>query len=517
MNHHHPIIVASPRHLDPGSRRPYLLQRDDDGFIPAVLAELASSDSRTKLLDSRAHDRDSAQANTLKLYQPTQRRFHLALIEAWCDTPGRPRIDPTRVDAAGLVLRRVRADGTLEGWMKSKGVIRGWMPVDRLGRDQADPKPQVRLALKDTGVAQVDRALRALSAAHDTSVLEEDVTPMFIAPPNVCTLTGQSLYYGVVSTASAERAQAEPDIAELFKGFGPDSAAFRDHLIQPLKGQAWTFPTPPLSGRRFDASWLQALQESPSPSDEQRLLSLLRQVASEFDLFGDAPTARALRDELSRVRLSYARQSQETTTRTVDAVSFLRDAVRVLFEEGAGTVELPLQWPAMDTAARGRLMQAMSSSMLTQFKSVKGRPGRFDDPESRYRIRAFVRLKPEGACPARTVWSDYSEPFVIAPWYEGGSDPIQIALPNLAALKKIKPNVAFSVPQDIQNKLGNPKDMLEGKPGNNGLTVGWICSFSIPVITLCAFIVLNIFLSLFDLFLRWMLFIKICIPYPKAK
>ena len=50
-------------------------------------------------------------------------------------------------------------------------------------------------------------ALRALSAAHDTSVLEEDVTPMFIAPPNVCTLTGQSLYYGVVSTASAERAQ----------------------------------------------------------------------------------------------------------------------------------------------------------------------------------------------------------------------------------------------------------------------------------------------------------------------
>jgi hypothetical protein len=514
---HHSITVAAPRHLDPSSRRPYLLQRDDDGFIPAVLAELADNSSRTKLLDSRARDRDTQQANTLKLYQPIQRRFHIALIEAWCDAPGRPRIDPTRVDAAGLVLRRIRADGTMEGWMKSNGVIRGWMPVNRLGFDQADPKPHVRLALKDTGVAQVDRALRALSAAHEASVLEEDVTPMFIAPPNVCTLTGQSLYYGVVSTASSERAQAEPDIAELFKGFGPESTAFRDHLIQPLKGVAWNFPSPPLSGRRFDASWLQALQESPSPSDEQRLLSLLRQVASEFDLFADTLASRALRDELSRVRLSYERQPHESVARTIDAVSFLRDAVRVLFEEGAGTVELPLQWPAIDHAARGRLFQLMSSSMLAQFKRVRGRPGRFDDSESRYRIRAFVRLKPEGSCPARTVWSEYSEPFVIAPWYEGGSDPIQIALPNLQTLKSIKPNVAFSVPQDVQNKLGNPKDMLDGKPGNNGLTIGWICSFSIPVITLCAFIVLNIFLSLFDIFLRWMLFIKICIPYPKAK
>jgi len=29
--------------------------------------------------------------------------------------------------------------------------------------------------------------------------------------------------------------------------------------------------------------------------------------------------------------------------------------------------------------------------------------------------------------------------------------------------------------------------------------------------------VLNIFLSLFDIFLRWMLFIKICIPIPVKK
>jgi len=515
--HHHPIVVAAPRHLEAGSSRPYLLQREDDGFIPSVLAELASPDGRGKLLGSRAIDRDASRANTLKLYQPMQRRFHLALIEAWCEVPGRPRIDPARVDAAGLVLRRVRANGTLEGWMRANGKVRGWMSVDRLGTDHADPRARVRLALKDTGASGVDRALRALHADADASVLEEDVTPMFVAPPDVCKRSGQSVFYGVIPTASSELAQAEPETAELFKDFGPDSAAFRDHLVQPLKGLAWTFPSPPLSGRRFDASWLEELQSEIIPSDKQRFLLLLRQIASEFDLFGESATSKALRDELSKVRLSYQRGPLETVTRTIDAVSFLRDAVRVLFEEGGGTVELPLQWPALDAGARSRLSRAMSSSMLARFKTLKGKPGRFDDPDARYRIRAFVRLKPENGCPAKTIWSDYSEPFVIAPWYEGAGDPVQIALPNLRALKNLKHGVAFSVPVDIQNKLGNPKGLLEGKPSDSGLTIGWICSFSIPVITLCAFIVLNIFLSLFDLFLRWMLFIKICIPYPKAK
>jgi hypothetical protein len=136
-------------------------------------------------------------------------------------------------------------------------------------------------------------------------------------------------------------------------------------------------------------------------------------------------------------------------------------------------------------------------------------------------IRAFVRLRPEGTCPARTEWSAYSEPFVIAPWYEGaGAPPVQIALPDVTdrnLLRSLKPNVAFELPPALQNLLSSsPKDLLEGKKGSDpGFTIGWICSFSLPIITICAFICLNIFLSLFDLIFRWMFFIKICIPFPK--
>ena len=163
----------------------------------------------------------------------------------------------------------------------------------------------------------------------------------------------------------------------------------------------------------------------------------------------------------------------------------------------------------------------LSRAVTKRFADIKQKPGRFDEPGARYVIRAFVRLRPEGACPARTEWSAYSEPFVIAPWYEGGgAPPVQIALPDVTdrnLLRSLKPNVAFELPPALQNLLlGNPKDLLEGKPSGGGsFTVGWICSFSLPIITICAFICLNIFLSLFDLIFRWMFFIKICIPFPK--
>jgi hypothetical protein len=74
------------------------------------------------------------------------------------------------------------------------------------------------------------------------------------------------------------------------------------------------------------------------------------------------------------------------------------------------------------------------------------------------------------------------------------------------------------MPEDLFNQMQrDPKNSVKGdstSPGGISLGLMWLCSFNIPVITICAFIVLNIFLSLFDLFFSWMMFIKICIPIP---
>jgi hypothetical protein len=101
---------------------------------------------------------------------------------------------------------------------------------------------------------------------------------------------------------------------------------------------------------------------------------------------------------------------------------------------------------------------------------------------------------------------------------------VPIPLPDLGdrnLLKQLKPNVSFVVPESLMNMLnGNgAKDLADGKgkAGESGIGLNWICSFNLPIITLCAFIVLNIFLQLFDIIFRWMLFIKVCIPFPRKK
>lgn len=516
----HPVTVAAPRGLSEHGA-PYLLQRDDHDFVKAVLADLPTTAGRARLTATRAAARDDH--HVLKLYQPSQRRFHMALVEAWCETAGRPRLDPAKVDAAGLVLRRVRNRGgrrVLEGWMRADGVVRGWMPVERLGAEEADPAPGFRLARKGTGVATLDRALAALTAGDDASTLEEDVAPMFVAPPDVCACAGHTVYYGVVQTTSSELADAEPDVAALFEGFEADSAAFRDHLVGPLRGQSFTFPTPPDDGH-FDADWLEELLQAPATSAQGRFLTLLRQITVEFDAFGTSAPSRALLARLRDIHLEYPREHATDRRRTVRADTFLAEARRVLLEGESGRVEMPERWPSLGSGDTSALARTLSDAVRERFRSVKGRPGRFDEPDATYVLRSFVRLKADACCPARTVWSDYTEPFVIAPWYETAGDPVQISLPDLSnrnLLKSLKPNVAFTLPPALQNLLGgNPKDLMEGKGGGGSVGIGWICSFSIPVITFCAFIVLNIFLSLFDLIFRWMLFIKICIPYPKAK
>lgn len=535
---HHAIELAAPRGMGVAAG-PLVVEREDEDFIGAVLNELGSESGRAKLRASAANARN--EDNVLKLFQPVQRRFHLALIEAWCESAGAPRLDPAKIDAAGLVIRRVRRDArgqdVHEGWMKAGGVLRGWLPVERLGPERdaqgelsADPQAATRIARRDTGVQPIDRALRALVADHDASLLEEQLTPLFVAPPEVCRKAGRTIWYGVVPTTSSELAQTEADVETLFEGFGPESPDFVSHLVHPLHGLEWTFPTPPDALlRRFDAGWLETLLDNPlvtvpgRPATHTRprdhaFVQLLRQVAIEFDAFGSSPAAQALYAELAQIRLPYRRLDHERETRTIDAASFLKQAVAVLFEERTGTVEMPEQWPELTSAARTRLLRAMSAAMRERFRSVRGRPGRYDEPDAQYVLRAFVRLKPEGGCCARTLWTKPSERFVIAPWYETGGNPVQIALPTLAAMKKLKPNVSFLLPPELQNLLmASPKDLMEGKGKKNELGIGWICSFSIPVITFCAFIVLNIFLSLFDLIFRWMLFIKICIPYPKVK
>ncbi len=535
----HDVALGSPRGMASGGA-PLLLQRADGDFIDAVLDEITTAEGRAKLLATRAAAR--TQRQVLKLFQPIQRQHHLAVLEAWCDTPGTPRVDPARVASAGLVVRRVRRAGGAaeEGWMRSRGRLRGWLPVQRIGGAARDPASQLRLHSGQTGVADIDHELVQLALQREDTLLDEHVVPMFVAPPEVCKAAGKTLYYGLVPTVSGELAETAPVFDET-NTFGPESTDFRNHLVQALRGEAMDFS---LDGETLNPAWTEAAEIATTVrptgvsidhwnqlrpgggarSGMQRLLRLLRQLDGEFNAFaGTSPASQALREQLAAIALPLKLRDGETVARTVNAEAFLRQAVPVLVQrdEQAARPEMPARWPALPSHQAQALRLALSRAVAERFAQLNPAPGRFDDAGAQYVVRAFVRLKPECGCPARIVWSEATEPFVIAPWFDGsGAPPVRISLPDITEpglLRSLKPNVSFTVPPALQNLLsGNPKDLMEGKkPPEGGITIGWICSFSLPVITLCAFIVLSIFLSLFDLIFKWMAFIKICIPYPK--
>ncbi|MEO8373688.1 MAG: hypothetical protein ABI471_00580 [Sphingomonas bacterium] len=64
------------------------------------------------------------------------------------------------------------------------------------------------------------------------------------------------------------------------------------------------------------------------------------------------------------------------------------------------------------------------------------------------------------------------------------------------------------------------KDIDTGDGGgckNNGVDIGMICSLSIPIITICALILLTIIITLLDFIFRWVPFFILCFPVPKLK
>ena len=187
-----------------------------------------------------------------------------------------------------MVLRRIRPGGTArEGWMRAAGRLRGWVAIDTETERDArhDPLPANRLARKAVGPPALARELATFAAQVPGALLAEHVIPLFLAPPDVCTEAGKTLYYGIVPTTSSDLSEAPGEMPE---GFEAGSAAFRDHLVAPLAGAAMSLPG---AGSPVMQSWRDQADIRPGTSGHDPLVTkfvqMLRQLAIEFDAFGE--------------------------------------------------------------------------------------------------------------------------------------------------------------------------------------------------------------------------------------
>jgi hypothetical protein len=150
------------------------------------------------------------------------------------------------------------------------------------------------------------------------------------------------------------------------------------------------------------------------------------------------------------------------------------------------------------------------------------------DSDATYEIRCFVRRHKEGCprldktpdCHGELVWSESTEVYKHASATDliGTSNrPITIKMPDLSELaaqaaalpaSKLAP-VRVEQPQSMKFQIDG-----DGKPGGGGIGGFQICFFSIPLITIVAMFLLQLFLPivvfLFGLF--FLLGLKFCIP-----
>jgi hypothetical protein len=151
---------------------------------------------------------------------------------------------------------------------------------------------------------------------------------------------------------------------------------------------------------------------------------------------------------------------------------------------------------------------------------------RFDD-STRYEVRCFVRRHrcdcpktgERNDCGGELVWSAPTAVFQLAGHFDPvgtGNHPITIQMPDiptLAASVGAKLPVQMKFPSDSALNIQGDK---EGTPSSPSTNAGFpqICFFSIPLITIIATFVLNLFLPVVVfLFGLWFLLgLKFCIP-----
>jgi hypothetical protein len=145
---------------------------------------------------------------------------------------------------------------------------------------------------------------------------------------------------------------------------------------------------------------------------------------------------------------------------------------------------------------------------------------------------------------AGRLLSEPTEPFQMASFFDPDAParPIRISLPwdtTAAGLRKFDKNTAFMVSDALCAQMRRAQKGLtlgdlvmsvlpfpfhKDLPGadaapcteeGTGISIGLICSLSIPIITICAFLLLIIIVNLLNIIFHWIPFFISCFPLPR--
>jgi len=546
----HNVAVRDPWY-DTGSQGVAIHRYLDPGFVAQFQADVSSApQNNTSLFAWQSEDQVSPSDSRLKLRRPVHRTFHIVAWEASCIMPtaplGYPPIAPEKIASAGFVLRDVSGATGFSplGFQILKGKPQGWAPIACLTADpdaarqlkslalvprQATPSPgytgEETFPLHPLSVMAGAKPhtllygylpigggdyVPRIATASDSGETNELPWPFGLAnyssgAPTVYT-ADQQIIQGTIQSALAALLRVllvryqlvDPDVWT--SASGPTLA-----LITILNSISF-FPDPPfpLTGQAL-RDWA-AASALPNIS----LGSVLLQWASTKPASDPASLSN---NSIAQVLLSLLTEAYPTRTVDLSAANGLPDFPYNLLVVESVAAQIRSVFNQIPTPV------AASASTLPTTKLTSG-------PNGSYVIVPFVRvIRPDGC--EKIFWGAPSAAFAVAAMFDpDAARPSLIEMPDLAdAMKGSARGATFSMPPklaDLASGLTPSKAisafMSNGTPPqSSGLGIGYICSFSLPAISICAMISLSIILSLLNIFLGWMAWVKICIPIPEKE
>jgi len=256
----------------------------------------------------------------------------------------------------------------------------------------------------------------------------------------------------------------------------------------------------------------------------------------------------------------YSGTSMVTALRNVDAVRETIESMKTSYPAPDGTKQWPTtlyQFYTVTTTVPVGLTGISTKDDRTAFETqmVNALPALPPNPVPPPRLIAQASANPNPVAPAwfaircilerpnctaltPPVVSEPTAAFQLAAYFDPDAParPIRIGLPidtTPAGLRKFDKNTAFvmsdtlcgqvqkmsgmSFADLIMSVLPFPlhKDLDAGGGSCSSGGLGMVCSFSIPIITIVALILLLIFVKLLDIIFFWMPFFQICLPLPK--
>jgi len=515
--------------------RPAILRFDGDDFVERLQSELDDPEREVgafilqpETWRQPAAGRSPVSAGEVpRLYQPIHGRFYLVTGGLVCERYGLPDkvVHPDRDESVFAVLRRLEPTGPGPVDPGQRVTYRefGWVPEGQGGRwisvavglaEREQRLPAFPMTYVNGHRRRVLAAMIPVAARerYEAALPEDPIVSS--DPAAVLALPGRARLETVVLGF-----EAAADLAASHT-MTTGSEATRDLLRETL-----FFAMVDLSAFLVDE--LEDVWEQRVTAPAGALANLAELLA--HSAFGTTWTA-ALHQAYANRNLVLANLPHPPAPVTNASLAGMTSAVQELgVVTGRPTVEDPLfttvaaALDAVATQAAGPVSAGGRSAAQTPPDDVpESSPGPRRTAGAVYAVR-FVYERPRCPLNQRLTVSQPTRAFRLSHIYDPDAPyrDSRIVLPvdtSLEGLRKYPKAVRMEVSAQLRKQMERiqgikMQDLDNGTiPPEPSLDLGMVCSLSIPIITICALVLLMIIVSLLNIVFFWLPLFKICLP-----